>query len=119
MKMKFKIDENLPVEIAEVFEKHGHDAMTVFQEQLVGAPDSHIAAVCQSEKRTLVTLDTDFCDIRTYPPKKFEGLIVLRLENQDKPHVLSVVSRLISLISHEPVAEHLWIVEENRVRIRA
>ena len=116
--MKFKIDENLPIEIAELFEKNGHEATTVFQEQLVGAPDSRIVTVCRNEKRTLVTLDTDFCDIRTYPPKDFEGIVVLRLENQGKPSVLSVVNRLISLFINEPVKGHLWIVEENRVRIR-
>ena len=116
--MKFKIDENLPIEIAALFEKHGHDATTVFQEQLVGAPDSRIATVCRSENRTLVTLDTDFCDIRTYPPKDFEGIIVLRLESQDKPNVLSVVNQLFSILSNEPVSGHLWVVEENRVRIR-
>ena len=95
-----------------------YDAMTVFQEQLVGAPDSRIATVCRCENRTLVTLDTDFCDIRTYPPRNFEGLIVLRLESQDKPYVLSVVNQLFSILSNEPVPAHLWIVEENRVRIR-
>ena len=63
--MKFKIDENLPIEVAELFEKSGHEATTVFQEGLAGAPDHRIISVCQKEKRALVTLDTDFCDIRT------------------------------------------------------
>jgi len=116
--MKFKIDENLPIEIAELFQKQGYDATTVFQQKLIGAPDNLIASVCQSEKRTLVTLDTDFCDIRTYPPKDFEGIIVLRLESQDKPYLLSVVNQLFSVFSNEPVSGHLWVVEENRVRIR-
>lgn len=115
--MKFKIDENLPIEIAWLLQKHGHDATTVFQEELEGAIDSRIAKVCQSEKRTLVTLDTDFSDIRTYPPKDFEGIIVLRLENQDKLYVLSVMNRLMDMLINEPVSRHLWIVEEGRVRI--
>ena len=40
--MKFKIDENLPVEVANLLTEQGHDALTVFQEHLDGAPDSYI-----------------------------------------------------------------------------
>ena len=45
---------------------------------LDGAPDSYISIVCRREKRALITLDTDFADIRAYPPQDFSGLIVLR-----------------------------------------
>ncbi len=115
--MKFKIDENLPVDVANLFAEQGYDAITVFQENLEGSPDSDISIVCQREERALVTLDTDFADIREYPPQDFPGLIVLRLKRQDKPHVLSVVKHLIKLLSKEPLKYHLWIVEEERVRI--
>jgi len=115
--MKFKIDENLPVEIVKLLEDNGHNAVTVLEQNLGGKPDSHIAEVCQKEKRALITLDTDFSDIRTYSPNKFYGLIVLRLKRQDKPYVLSVVSRLINILLKEPLQRHLWIVEEGRVRI--
>lgn len=115
--MKFKIDENLPVEVANLLTEQEHDALTVFQENLDGAPDSYISIVCRREKRALITLDTDFADIRSYPPKDFSGLIVLRLKRQDKPHVLSVIKRLIRLLPNEPLEHHLWIVEEERVRI--
>ena len=116
--MKFKIDENLPVEVAILLKEIGHNATTVYQENLDGAPDSDISIVCQREKRTLVTLDTDFADIHGYPPQDFPGLIILRLKRQDKLHVLSVLNRLIMLLPYEPLDRHLWIVDEKRVRIR-
>jgi predicted nuclease of predicted toxin-antitoxin system len=115
--MKFKIDENLPVEVVKLLEDNGHDAVSVFQQNLSGTLDKRIAEVCQEEKRALITLDTDFSDIRTYSPDEFFGLIVLRLKRQDKPHVLSVVSRLINILLREPLDRRLWIVEEGRVRI--
>lgn len=116
--MKFKIDENLPVEIAEMLRLAGHDAMTVFDEQLVGEPDRHIIAVCLEEQRVLITLDMDFSDVREYPPESNTGLIVLRLRNQDKIHAIDAVSQLIPLFGTESPVGHLWIVEENRVRVR-
>ena len=115
--MKFKVDENLPIEVVRLLENNGHDALTVLGQNLGGEPDSRIAQVCKEEKRALITLDTDFSDIRTYPPEEFFGLIVLRLITQDKPHVLSVVSRLINILFKEPLDRRLWIVEEGRVRI--
>jgi len=116
--MEFKVDENLPIEIADSLHQAGYDAVTVFEQHLEGSPDSDIASACQAEGRALITLDIDFADIRAYPPAQFPGLIVLRLHRQDKPHVLGVIERLIPLLSSEPLEHLLWIVEETRLRIR-
>ena len=62
--MQFKIDENLPIEIAEMLNDAGHDAKTVNNQQLQGARDHPLVNVCKSEHRALITLDTDFSDIR-------------------------------------------------------
>ncbi len=117
--MKFKIDENLPVEVAELLGQAGYDALTVIDQSLVGSSDLHLASVCQSEMRTMVTLDTDFADIRAYPSAEFAGLVVLRLKQQDKLHVLSVISRFIKVLSVEELEGQLWIVDENQIRIRS
>jgi predicted nuclease of predicted toxin-antitoxin system len=116
--MKFKIDENLPVEGAELLRQAGYDATTVGEQHLEGENDVHIASVCQQEERALVTLDTDFADIRAYPPEEYSGLVVLRLKRQDKPLVLEIMVRLVPVFAREPLEHHLWIVEEKRIRIR-
>lgn len=116
--MQFKIDENLPIEIAGLLINAGHNAKTVNVQQLQGAKDSVLIGICRSEHRVLVTLDTDFSDIRAYPPGEFSGIIVLRVRIQAKHHVVKVFSNIIPLIGREPLIQHLWIVEETRVRIR-
>ena len=116
--MKFKIDENLPVEVAELLRQVGYDAMTVLDQHLGGETDDNIGTICQQEGRIIMTLDLDFADIRTYPPKEFAGLIVLRLTRQDKWHVLEIVERLLSVLEKESPEKRLWIVDEQRVRIR-
>jgi hypothetical protein len=60
----------------------------------------------------------DFSDIRNYPPSEFPGLVLLRLRQQDKPYVLDVFMHLIQVLHQEPIDGQLWIVEENRIRIR-
>lgn len=116
--MKFKIDENLPMEAAEALRQAGHDAATVLEQQYGGSADAQLAVLCQRESRILVTLDMDFADIRAYPPAEFPGLIVLRLRQQDKPHVLDVLAHLIRVLGEEPLERRLWVVEETRIRIR-
>lgn len=116
--MRFKVDENLPVETAEALRQAGYDAVTVLEQKYGGSADAQLANLCQHEGRMLVTLDIDFADIRAYPPAEFPGLVVLRLRQQDKPHVLDVLAHLIPLLGQEPLERYLWIVEENRVRIR-
>ena len=116
--MKFKIDENLPIEIAELLVAKEHDAITVLEQRLQGRSDPVIADACAQEGRILVTLDLDFSDLRAYPPREFPGFIVLRVRRQDKHHLSEVFRRAIPLIGQEPLEHCLWIVEETRVRIR-
>jgi predicted nuclease of predicted toxin-antitoxin system len=116
--VRFKIDENLPAELAEELRVAGHEATTVGDQQLVGAYDRHLSDACKAEGWIFVTLDLDFADIRTYPPEEHPGLIVLRLARQDKHHVVDVFRRTLKAVGHEPVEGRLWIVEEKRIRIR-
>lgn len=116
--MKFKIDENLPIEVAVVLQQAGYDAATVYSQEMAGEVDQNIAAVCQAEHRAIVTLDTDFADIRAYPPAEYFGIIVMRVKRQDKPYVLEIVRRWMKTLSDEVLIGQLWIVDERRIRIR-
>ena len=45
--MKFKIDENLPIELSELLQEAGYESITVLEQHLGGSPDIDIALVCQ------------------------------------------------------------------------
>lgn len=116
--MKFKLDENLPVELAELFRTHGHDVQTVLDQNLGGASDSALAKVCRQEWRAMVTLDTDFSNIRTYPPKEYSGIVVFRLGSQARDHILEVGARFLLALGSRKLDGRLWIVEETQFRVR-
>ena len=116
--MRFKLDENLPTSAAHVLTSEGHNVETAAEESLEGAVDSAIFAACQEEGRVLVTLDTDFADIRAYPPGTHQGVMVLRPGRDAIPLVLEALRRAVSLLTTEPISGGLWIVEASRVRIR-
>ncbi|HEV7237920.1 MAG TPA: DUF5615 family PIN-like protein [Thermoanaerobaculia bacterium] len=115
--MQFKIDENLPDALVALLAENGHDACTARQQTLNGRPDVDVAAACRLERRVIVTLDLDFSDITAFPPEEYAGIIVLRVRSQSKAHVLSIFRVVLPLLDAEPLDGHLWIVEENRVRV--
>ena len=54
--MRVKIDENLPVDVAERFIKAGFNAETVYSEGIEGCSDMFLITLCKKERRVLVTL---------------------------------------------------------------
>jgi predicted nuclease of predicted toxin-antitoxin system len=60
--MKFKIDENLPIEVVKIFQKAGYDTVSVLDQNLGGCSDDTLISICKHEKRVLITLDTDFAN---------------------------------------------------------
>ena len=78
-----------------------------------------IQSICREEQRVLVTFDRGFSNIRAYPPAEGTGMIVFRLQSQDKRHGLTVARRLVLALNEREIGNELWIVHENRIRIRA
>ena len=116
--MRFKLDENLPFQLRDLLTEAGHDAATVLDQEMGGAADEDVLAVCVAEDRVLVTQDTDFADFRSYPPGDHAGIVVFRLTNQARGFVLQVGERLADTLTGLSPRGQLWIVEDSRIRIR-
>lgn len=115
--MRFKVDESLHGEIADLLRGQGHDALTVFDQGLRGRDDHDIADTCRSENRVLLSIDLDFSNILMFPPENYPGLIVLRLRKKGRAAVRRVVTRVMDHLNKEPLEGRLWIVDEHRIRI--
>jgi predicted nuclease of predicted toxin-antitoxin system len=114
---RFKLDENLPEAARELWRTAGHDAATAREEGLAGADDGKLLTAATGENRVLVTLDQDFANVRRYDPADTAGVIVLRLHNQTLPIIRRAIVRLADLLSREPVAGRLWILDESRLSV--
>ena len=117
--MKFKVDHNLPVELAALLHESGHEAATAVAQGLADAGDDALAAHCRAEERCLVTLDLGFGNIRLYPPQQYSGIIVLRARRHDKLSVLAMGRSIVDLMNSESVLSKLWIVEPDRIRVHS
>ena len=47
--MKIKIDENLPVDVMELFRSAGHNVESVYSEKIQGCPDQMLMMKCRKE----------------------------------------------------------------------
>src|SRR5690625_7497326 len=108
--MRFKLDENLPAEAADLLRDAGYDAVTVLEQEMSGETDASVAAVCEQEGRVLVTLDTDLADLRTYPPEDYSDFFVLSFECQVSPRMSGCLCRFVSLPLRWKLDWALWFV---------
>ena len=116
--MKFKCDENLPKTACEILKKAGYDATDIWEQKLEGCEDEFLIEKCKKEGRILISLDLDFSDIRTYPPRNSPGIIVLRLKKFNIQQINEKIRQLIKTLVRESPEKKLWIMEKSKVRIR-
>lgn len=116
--MKFKVDENLPAEVADLLRNAGHDALTVFAQGHSGETDAFLAKICREENRSLVTLDLGFGNGRDYPPEAHPGIIVLRPDAPSKGSVMVLAMTLIEELRAASPIGALWVISEGRIRTR-
>ena len=87
--MRFKVDENLPIDVAEILRANNHDAMTIFDQEMVGQPDLKVASVCRAEERALVTLTSTFPIFgHTRPQHMQESLFLGHAHNRNTMFLL-------------------------------
>ena len=55
--MKFKVDENLPAEVAGDLRVLGHDSKTVFDQEMIGVDDVSLLERVTQEARVFLTMD--------------------------------------------------------------
>ena len=115
--MRFKVDENLPAEVAELLRADGHEADTVREEGLAGEDDPMLAARIQAEARAIITADLDFGDIRAYPPCEYAGIIVFRPRPQGKRALLALGTELVPLLRSQSPDAKLWVLRPDGLRV--
>jgi predicted nuclease of predicted toxin-antitoxin system len=116
--MRIKLDENMPEALAQLLQSAGHEVSTVADEGLSGASDADVLGAATSDGRLLMTFDTDFADIRQYPPGSHAGIVVFRLEDQRWAVLQELARKLVDLRLLERIDRGLAIVDEVRIRIR-
>lgn len=116
--MKFKLDENMPTDLATHLREAGHEVADVMAEGLAGEDDPPVLAAATAEGRILLTFDLDFADVRHYAPGTHAGIVVFRLHDQRWRTLKGPVTRLMAGGKLEDLEKSLAIVDETRVRYK-
>jgi predicted nuclease of predicted toxin-antitoxin system len=116
--MKFKLDENLPVEILDDLRAAGHDVHSVPDQGLSGAPDLTMVERVRKEGRALLTMDKGIANVRVYPPERFSGIVLFRPRASGRGAVPAFVRQHLPAILQTDLAGRLLVVSERDIRIR-
>lgn len=116
--MQFKIDECLPVEIADILTEKGFKSETVKDEGLAGSPDKVIWETVQAENRFLITADLDFSDTRLFRPGTHPGILLLRLSKEGKRYILSYFRQLTDSYDLNDWTGCMVVATDHKVRVK-
>jgi predicted nuclease of predicted toxin-antitoxin system len=116
--VRLEIDESLPAELADDLAVLGHDVDTVHGEGPRGATDTRVAAASRRTGRVLLTLDKGLGDIRRFPPRRYAGIVLFRLDRKGRAAVRSTVTTLLLKIGQTSLAGRLVVVTPSSIRTR-
>lgn len=121
MALRFLADHCVSNLIVETLRGAGHEVFVLRNLLPVESVDDVVIAKAQEIDAILISLNGDFADIVTYPPKRYKGIVALQMRNH--PETLSyLLARLTSYLKLQPNMEQyrgkLLVVEPDRIRIR-
>jgi|ERR1700733_5518205 len=116
--MKFKLDENLPVEIADAFRAEGHEIDSVQSEGLTGSSDLVILHRIQVENQILLTMDKGIADIRLFPPSQYPGIVLFRTSTSGRGEVLRFIQATLPDLLSTDIAGRSVGVSPRGIRSR-
>jgi|SRR5882762_572856 len=121
MALRFLADHCISNFIVQVLQDAGHDVVRLREALPVESADALVIAKAQEMGAILLSLNGDFADIVTYPPKRHQGIVAIQLRNHSEV-LPQLMKRMIAFIGlHTEMADFsgkLVVVEVDRIRIR-
>src|SRR5579864_6423050 len=121
MALRFLADHCIANTIVRALRDAAYEVVRLKDVLPVESPDRLVIAKAQEIDAILLSMNGDFADIVTYPPKNYKGIVALQMRNHAE--VLErLLARLTEYLRAQPAMEHyrgkLLVVEVNRIRIR-
>lgn len=116
--MRFLVDEDISYKTANFLADIGYDARHVRDVGLKGKKDEEIIEFARANGLVLITMDSDFSDIRKYPPGTHSGIIRVRLRYPSVPIVNKILKNLLIKIKDLDIKGCLVVVDSYRFRIK-
>jgi predicted nuclease of predicted toxin-antitoxin system len=112
--MRFLVDENTGVVVANWLREQSYEVFSVYQEAR-GMNDNDIIYKSFSENWILITSDKDFGEKVYREQHPHKGVILLRLENQRSANKINILKRLLDTYL-EQLSDNFIVVTETQIR---
>ena len=116
--MKFKLDENLPVELVTDLRGLGHDADTVAGDGLRGAADPAVVGAASAAGRVLFTLDKGIASLQSYPVQQHAGVVLFRPDTSGRGAVVAFARERLHEVIEMDLTGRLSVVGPPRIRFQ-
>lgn len=121
MAVRFLADHCISNSIIGTLRGASHEVVKLKDVLPVDSPDALVIAKAQEISAILMSLNGDFADIVTYPPKNYKGIVALQMRNHFEvlPHLMRRFTAYLAVHSAmEQYHGKLFVVEVDRIRIR-
>src|SRR5271166_3648712 len=90
MALRFLADHCFSNSIIQSLREANHEVLRLKDVLPVESPDSQVIAKAGDIGAVLLSLNGDFADIVTYPPREYKGIVALQLRNHSEalPHLM-------------------------------
>ncbi len=121
MGLRFLADHCISTLTIQTLRDLQHDVVRLRDVLPPDSPDAIVIAKAQELNAILLSLNADFGDIVSYPPRNYKGIISLQMRNH--PEILPrLLARLKAYLELHPTMDDyvrkLLVVEVDRIRIR-
>ena len=116
--MRFLLDECLSPQVARLLVEAGHDAAHAAEFDLLGHTDEEVMSVARSDRRVLLSADTDFGELLARSGDLLPSVILLRRQSHSATDQVGVVLAALIDVSSDVEAGAIVVVEDNRIRVR-
>ncbi len=114
---RFKVDEDLPAEVASLLLAAGHDARTVLEQSMVGWHDDRLWPAIVAEGRSLVTADAGFADARRLVNTQGLGIVLMRPWRESRKAYVELTRSLLASFDLGRVAGCIVTVTPETIRV--
>lgn len=115
--LKFLTDESVSPKVVSYLRKKGVDVIDVKEKGWHGTEDKFLMGIAYTEKRFILTHDSDFGTLAIGEGVPCYGIIYLRLKDLRVENVKTVMQKLFVMEADIP-ERSMIVIEDKRLRIR-
>jgi len=116
--MSILLDHCVPQKYQRILQSWGYDVTLLKEHTNPDADDVDVIAIAQKLDSILLTVDMDFSNILDYPPKDYQGIIVVRYQALEEELAFITLKQALLDLYREDLRKVLVVITGKHYRVR-